>query len=256
MYQQMLGRVTRTYNGERYPEKVPEGYPKPYGLVLDLVDNAAMNSAVNINDLFGLPNRYSPKEKSESLEKEMPGEDLGEFINRVEEEVEKETLVYNLTQKVDVDQVIVNIFKKLPPAVARDSKVQWYPDSSGGFYTTVSIDKKKTALVGLKQNLLGQWLLTWNGLPAKKNGPWITLREAMADTRKILNKQFSKSKSLWSKNAIIHGWGSKPASDKQIQYLRLIRKKGKLPLGIRLECLTRGEAAHLITMSKYKKEKD
>lgn len=259
LYQQMLGRLTRTYDGQQFPKTIPAEYPKPYGLLLDVVDNSSVNTAVTVNDLFGLPNKYSPKDsdldkKSNKKNKELPGEDVHEFISRIEDSIQIEAVTANLTQQIDVDTVIVDIFKKLPASVARDAKIQWYPDTQDGFYTTV-MQNNKAALVGLRPNILGQWVLTWNGKPAKKNGPWDKLKDAMGATRKILNDQFNDSKNLWSKGAVEYGWGNKPASENQKYYLYGLKKKGLLPISVRVENLTRGEAAHLITVAKFREGK-
>lgn len=257
LYQQMLGRLTRTWDGKKYPEVLPKDYPKPYGLLLDLVDNARTNSAVTVNDLFGLPQKIDPEDATSAPEVEgasWPGEDLLSFVLRAQEHMKREAMVLNLTQHVEIDQVVLDIFKTLPSMVSRDKDVQWYPDGDRGFYATV-IKDGQTGLVGLKENLLGQWELFWNNKSAKHNGPWDNLREALRQTKKILRKQFKDSRNIWAKYPITQGWGCKPASEKQKELLLRAKKACRIPMSILVDNLTRGEAAHLITMLRYNTER-
>ncbi len=258
LYQQMLGRLTRTCDGERYPEVLPDGYSKPYGLLLDLVDNSTANSAITVNDLFGLPQKLDPEE---SAARELPGEgapwpgeDLLEFVLRAKEYMKREAMTFNLTQHVEIDQVMLDLFKQLPSMVSRDKDVQWYPDGDSGFYATV-VKEGKTGLVGLKENGLGQWGLFWNGHGAKHSGPWDTLRDALKSTKKILRKKFKDSQNIWAKYPITQGWGCKAATEKQKELLMRAKKMSRIPMSVVVDNLTRGEAAHLITMMRYNDEK-
>lgn len=251
LYEQMTGRGLRTHPG------------KDRCIVIDIVDIARRHSLQTAPVLYGLPPGLKPEEGQDLAEMEAQLKALQEQYPQMN--VEALLAAGRLTlaqlqaraQKFDVWTVT-----PLSAEAQASTRLEWlrlanlyrmsYPWQAGD-------GQEGTETLEVAQNLLGQWeiALTWR---QKRNpdGPkdqhldvrqrtlgtgYATDPSALVAAELFISRERRNVQRLVARDA---GWKERPASQKQLDYLKKLRVPFRLPL-------TMGEAGNLINVAKARR---
>ena len=251
LYEQMTGRGLRTHPG------------KDRCIVIDIVDIARKHSLQTAPVLYGLPPGLKPADGQELGELERDMKALQDQYPQMDVEAllrEGRLTLKELrarAQKFDVWTV-----QPLSAEVQQSTRLEWlqlgelyrlaYPWQAGD-------GREGDETLVVSKDLLGKWELvtTWK---AKRNpdGPkdqhvevrqrtvgngYATDASALVAAELWLSQERRNVQRLVSRDA---GWKGRPASDKQLDYLRKLRVPFKLPLSM-------GEAGNLINIAKARR---
>ena len=250
LYEQMTGRGLRPHPG------------KDRCIVIDIVDIARRHSLQTAPVLYGLPPGLIPEADQTLADMEAQLKTLQEQYPQLDVEAllrEGRLTLKQLqarAQKFDVWTVT-----PLTGEALASTRLEWlqFANLYRMSYPWQTPDGAEgTETLAVEKNLLGQWdvVLTWKEKKADpmSRQPAVTRQRtlgtsyptdpsALVAAELFISRERRNVQRLVARDA---GWKERPASDKQLDYLRKLRVPFKLPLSM-------GEAGNLINIAKARR---
>ena len=256
LYQQCIGRGTRPIidlSGYEDAEERIQGIrasEKPHMMIIDYTDNSGNHPLITMPTLFGLTKKFDYK---------------GESVIKAEmiiEELEEKHPTKNVRKGKDLDDVHIIAKTMTLWDVAEDAEVSakglsnftWLNLSNGAAQIVIpgsKIDGKRNVVARVERDRLGRYSVIAH-MPSyfdsdrgfrvssrtvRSTKLYPSKKEAIAGVDKWIERDFHEVTHLLDRRA---GWRLKPASDKQVAFLKK-RHKVEIP-----EELTSGQASALI----------